>query len=68
MSIKNDTNRALIKLLIGADTLSRVDEINARAVEVWERYKAEEISGTEFVTGIKALEAELPAGMNIRFG
>lgn len=44
-----------------------VQMIVARATIIWDKFKAEEISGREFVAGIEALNAELPEGMSIRF-
>ncbi|HEU4754601.1 MAG TPA: hypothetical protein VFU47_15940 [Armatimonadota bacterium] len=44
-----------------------IPEIQARAERIWEQYKAEEISSEQFRSEIKALEAELPEGMSIRW-
>lgn len=61
--IKNDTAVRICEALYGVDA----EEIQSRAAHIWDQYKAEEITGPEFVAGIEALEAELPAGVTIRF-
>jgi methionine salvage enolase-phosphatase E1 len=44
-----------------------VEAIEARAVQIWDQFKAEEIDAPTFVDGIQALEAQMPEGFTIRF-
>lgn len=44
-----------------------IGEVEEQAARVWEQYKADEVTGDEFIAGIRALESALPEGMTIRF-
>lgn len=69
-SAANDPIERLVQAM--QETIVRIHgvkfaEAEAQAAKVWEQFKAEQISGPQFVAGIEAINKQLPEGCTIRF-